>query len=321
MIITKEIFDDFRKKKFDTKEQRLTAGTNLVESLRNKAAGTQIVKNDMFIENSSEGWAKVGRGFTRADDIRKELTPGFYVAALTFSGPILVPFQVTNDDILDLPGEKTEAIVRSIDEFYQKEDTFKALNFLHKRGMILKGQPGVGKSIAAFKAGRDLITKHAGIVIYATDPYAMETNARDIRQVQPKVKILNVIEDIDMMVANYGERKLTAFLDGESSIGGIFTLAITNDDRILSTRLTARPSRFDVIETVGVMSAEARTSFLAQKATSLTPEQIKLWVSKTEDYTVPMLKELMIMVLAYTYSLEESIERINKTFKSKIVDV
>jgi hypothetical protein len=319
-IITKEVFDDFRRAKYETAEQRLEAGTNLVNYIQ-KAAGTQLVKNELFQENNSQGWAKVGRGFRRVDDIRKELTPGFYVATETMSGPILIPFQVTNDDILDLPGEKTESILKAINSFYEAEETFKALNFLHKRGMILKGQPGTGKSVVAFKAGRDLIQKQAGIVIYATDPYAMESNARDIREVQPNAKILNTIEDIDMMVAMYGERKLTAFLDGESSIGGIFSLAITNDDRILSTRLTARPSRFDITETVGVMGKAARVSFLQQKATSLTPEQIELWADKTEDYTVPMLKELMIMVLAYMYSLDDSIARINKTFKSRITDV
>lgn len=319
-VITKDIFDDFRKTKFDTEEQRLIAGNNLVDYVQ-KAAGTQLVKNESFVENNSEGWAKVGRGFRRVEDIRKELTPAFYVATSTMTGPILIPFQVTNDDILDLPGEKTESILKAIYEFYEKEETFKALNFLHKRGMILKGQPGTGKSIVAFKAGRELIQKHAGIVIYATDPYSMEDNARDIREVEPKKSILNTIEDIDMMVALYGERKLTAFLDGESSINGIFTLAITNDDRILSSRLTARPSRFDVTETVGVMSKEARISFLQQKATTLTPEQIEVWAEKTEEYTVPMLKELMIMVLAYTYSLDESIAKINKSFKSKVVDI
>lgn len=315
-------------------DNRKSAGSALVDYLdatsRNptlelgtyvsKAVGTQLVKHDAYVENSATGWAKRGRGFQKVDDIRKELEPGFYAAIETLAGPFLIPFSVTNDDILDLPGEKTANILTAIYDFYDKSDTFKALNFLHKRGMILKGQPGTGKSVIAFKAGRELIQKHGGIVMYATDPYAMDSNLQDIRSVQPDTKILNVIEDIDMMVAMYGERKLTAVLDGESSVDGIFTLAITNDDRILSARITSRPSRFDIIETVGVMSKEARISFLQQKATSLTPEQIQVWADKTEDFTVPMLKELMIMVLAYTYPLEESLSRIKKTFMSKFVD-
>jgi hypothetical protein len=320
MIITRKLFDEFRKTKFDNLEQEKLASTNLVE-VCTKAAGTQLVKNEEFQENNSQGWAKSGRAFYRVDDIRKELTPAFYVATLTMTGPILIPFQVTNDDILDLPGEKTEDIIKRANEFWDLADNFKALNFTHKRGMILKGQPGTGKSIVAFKVGRDLIQKRAGIVIYPTSPYAMEENARNIREVEPNKSILNTIEDIDMMVGMYGERTLTAFLDGESSISGILTLGITNDDRILSSRLTARPSRFDVIETVGVMGKEARISFLQQKATTLTEEQVNLWAEKTEDYTVPMLKELMIMVLAYCYPLEDSVAKINKTFKSAIIDL
>lgn len=320
MQITRKLFDEFRETKFDSEEQIKTAGTNLVEYLA-KAAGTQLVKNELFVENNFKGWSKMGRGFIRQDDIRKELTPGFYAGILTMMGPIVVPFQVTNDDILDLPGEKTEAIIARANEFWDQSTNFAALKFLHKRGILLKGQPGTGKSIVAFKTGRDLIQKRSGLVIYPTNPYSMEACISDMRDVEPEKSILNVIEDIDMMVAMYGERTLTAFLDGESSIGNILTLGITNDATILSKRITARPSRFDVIETVGVMGKDARISFLQQKATSLTEEQVQVWADKTEDYTVPMLKELMILVLAYCYPLDESVEKINKTFKSKVVDV
>lgn len=320
-LITKDTFEDFQSAvKGLTFEQLKTMGSDLA-SYSGKAAGTQLVKNEGFVEESSKGWARYGRSYSRVDDIRKELTPGFYVATYSIIGPILIPFQVTNDDILDLPGEKTESIIKVIDDFYAAKEMFAELKFVHKRGVLLKGQPGTGKSIVAFKAGRAVITKRAGVSIYATDPYSMEDNIRNIREVEPNKEILNVIEDIDMMVGMFGERKLTAFLDGESSVGGMLTLGITNDDRILSHRIMKRPSRFDVIETVGVLTKEARKSFLTQKATSLTPEQINDWVEATDDYTVPMLKELMILVLAYCYPLAESVVKINSTFKSAIVDV
>ena len=74
-------------------------------------------------------------------------------------------------------------------------------------------------------------------------------------------------------------------------------------------------------QTIGVMSKEARRSFLDQKATTLTDEQKTLWVEKTDDFTVPALKELMILVLAYCYPLEESISNIKKHFVSNTPDV
>lgn len=286
-----------------------------------KAAGSQIVKNLGFKEEEITAWAKNSGTYYKVDSARKELTPGFYVATLTMAGPAFIPFSVSQDDILELPDTKTENIVGRGNEFYELKDTFKSLNFLHKRGILLDGQVGTGKSVIAFKLGRNLIREKGGVVLYPTSPYALAYCAADFRAVQPNTDLLTVIEDIDEVCQGYGEKMITSFLDGEFQVNNILTVATTNNIKGLTRRLTARPSRFDVKETITVMTAEARKSFLTQKATTLTAEQIDLWVEKTEDFTVPALKELMILVLAYTYPLEASVVRIRKDFVSRVTDV
>ena len=286
-----------------------------------KAAGSQIVKNLGFEEKEVTAWAKSGGAYYKVDNAREKLTPGFYVATLTMAGPAFIPFVVSQDDILELPDTKGDEIVGRVKEFYDLRDTFKSLNFLHKRGVLLDGQVGTGKSIIAFKSGRDLIQRQAGVVLYSTSPYALVYCATDFRAVQPDTDLMTVIEDIDEVCYGYGEKMITSFLDGEFQVNNILTIATTNNIKGLSKRLTARPSRFDVKATITVMTEEARRSFLSQKATTLTAEQIDLWVSKTADFTVPALKELMILVLAYTYDLDSSVARIRKDFVSNVPDV
>lgn len=53
IVITKDLFDDFRKQTFKTDEERKTAGSRLIsylidESFVNKAAGSQLVKHPSF---------------------------------------------------------------------------------------------------------------------------------------------------------------------------------------------------------------------------------------------------------------------------------
>lgn len=286
-----------------------------------KAAGTQLIKNLGFEEKEVTAWAKHGGAYYKVDNAREQLAPGFYIATLTLAGPAFIPFSVSNDEILELPDNKTSRIVEKGNEFWTLEETFAKLNFLHKRGILLDGQVGTGKSVIAFKLGRNLIQEHAGVVIYPTDPYSLAYCAADFREVQPSTKLMCVIEDIDEVCYGYGEKMITSFLDGEFQVNNILTIATTNNIKGLSKRLTARPSRFDVKDTIGVMSKEARRSFLDQKATTLTDEQKTLWVEKTEDFTVPALKELCILVLAYCYPLEESVDRIRKDFVSTTPDV
>ena len=286
-----------------------------------KAAGTQLVKNLGFEEKEVTAWAKHGGAYFKVDNAREQLTPGFYVATLTMAGPAFIPFSVSNDQILELPDQKTSTIVEKGNEFWTLEETFAKLDFLHKRGILLDGQVGTGKSVIAFKLGRNLIQQHAGVVLYPTSPYAAAYCSADFREVQPSTKLMCAIEDIDEVCYGYGEKMITAFLDGEFQVNNILTIATTNNIKALSKRLTARPSRFDVKETIGVMSKEARKSFLDQKATTLTEEQKILWVEKTDDFTVPALKELCILVLAYCYPLDESVDRIRKDFVSSVPDV
>ena len=286
-----------------------------------KAAGTQLIKNLGFQEKEVTAWAKHGGAYYKVDNAREQLTPGFYVATLTMAGPAFIPFSVANDQILELPDQKTSLIVDKGNEFWELEETFAKLNFLHKRGILLDGQVGTGKSVIAFKLGRNLIQKHAGVILYPTNPYALAYCAADFREVQPSTKLMCTIEDIDEVCYGYGEKMITSFLDGEFQVNNILSIATTNNIKGLTKRLTARPSRFDVKETIGVMSKEARKSFLDQKATTLTEEQKVLWVEKTDDFTIPALKELMILVLAYCYPLEDSIANIRKHFVSNTPDV
>lgn len=285
-----------------------------------KSAGTQLVKNAKFDNEEIAGWAKFDGAYHKISNACKELEPGFYIATLTMSGPCFIKFTISQDQILELPDSKTEEIINRGTEFWSLKETFSELNFLHKRGILLDGQVGTGKSVIAFKLGKNLIEKHGGVVIYPTSPYALKYCVSDLREVQPNTKIMVVLEDLDEICASYGEKMITAFLDGEFQVNSILTVATTNNIKGLSSRLTARPSRFDVKETISVLSREARVGFLKQKATTLTEEQIQNWADKTEDFTVPALKELMILVLAYCYPLDESIDKIRKNFVSKMPD-
>src|SRR5262249_23195198 len=67
------------------------------------------------------------------------------------------------------------------------------------------------------------------------------------RQVEPDRPIVCVFEDIDAIIAVYGDSDLLQWLDGNQQVDRAGNLASTNYPEKLDRRIIARPRRFDRI--------------------------------------------------------------------------
>ncbi len=119
------------------------------------------------------GWALDEDGHFRPLKalIQSHIAPGLYELLATpptefMPGTIeLKPLEAVTDKLLTLPGSLTEYIVRTAEEFWMKGDEYKAMGLVHKRGLMLEGKPGTGKTAICLLAGQE-IGKRGGIAIF-----------------------------------------------------------------------------------------------------------------------------------------------------------
>lgn len=253
-----------------------------------------------------------GTGFVPSTKTIKTLPAGAY--HIRFSQAVGIYFDtahVITDELIEFPDTQSDKIIAEIDLFWTLKQKFNDFKLLHKRGYILWGPQGSGKSSTiAFIMKKMKDT--GGLVIVADNPQFLSSALASLRAVEPNRPIVVVWEDLDSIVRQYGESEVLAVLDGESQVDNICFIATTNFPEMLNDRITNRPSRFDRIEKIGMPSAEARRIYLEAKAkTTVSPDGIDL-VAETEGLSIAHLRELIIGIWCLGAPASEVLKRLQK---------
>ncbi|HQU47132.1 MAG TPA: ATP-binding protein, partial [Pirellulales bacterium] len=187
---------------------------------------------------------------------------------LTPDAAILDAFQpCTWRDVALEPGVR-ETIERNTVEVLRRREAFQRHGVPLKRGILLYGQPGTGKTmIAKVLAGLNLAT-----FIYATaaDMCGL-AGVRDVFELARKLAPTIVFfEDLDLFAheRGYGRSgvlgEILAQLDGFENNDGLIFIGTTNDLQAIDPAIRQRPSRFDVVLNLGLPSRVARRTILAR---------------------------------------------------------
>lgn len=222
------------------------------------------------------------------------------------------------DELYELPSPEIESILNDIKIFWKKRDTYREYNFVHKRGILLYGDPGCGKSGIIQLCVKDLIENENGIVINIKedeDFKAFIDFVPTIRSIEPERPLIVILEDIDSLAGEdrYSTTKLLNILDGVKQIENVVYIATTNYPEKLQERITNRPSRFDRRYEVQMPSRAIRESYIKNKLSDDDLKNINLdeWLDGSEDMSLSHLKELVISVIVMGKDFKESLATLN----------
>ncbi|MFT3713457.1 MAG: ATP-binding protein [Archangium sp.] len=202
------------------------------------------------------------------------------------------------DDLI-LPEELRVQLREDLHRFVHGRATYEKHKVAWKRGLLLIGPPGNGKTHTL----RALIAETKWPVLYVKSFRGRHSDAEEgIAQVFARARraapCVVVLEDLDCLIDEGNRSVLLNELDGFAENEGILVLASTNHPEKLDRSLLDRPSRFDRKLHFGLPAAAERRRYLekwqrsVEPALKLTEAALVQLVEGTHGFTFAYLKEL-----------------------------
>jgi len=218
--------------------------------------------------------------------------------------------------ILD-PVMKKEIRLNSVD-FLKCCEKLEKFGVPLKRGIILAGAPGTGKT-AICKA---LMFEGEGITRIATSAHRMirEEYISDMFVIAQELNpTIIFIEDLDFIGQERNDFfrgrpaliALLAEMDGIEEKKAIVTIATTNDVETLDKALSERPSRFDRVFKIGLPNHHQRYELLKclSRKNPLSEEITEYILKKTDGFTPAQLQEIVHgMVISHVARGEDTMQ-------------
>ena len=233
------------------------------------------------------------------------------------------PFKT--DELYQLPSYEIQDILRDIQNFWDRRDKYREYNFVHKRGILMYGEPGCGKSGIIQLISKQLI-ENDGIILNIKDHDDVEYFIDFIatfRKIEAHRPLIVLLEDIDSIAGenNHATSKLLNILDGVKQIEDVVYIATTNYPEKLQERITNRPSRFDRRYKVELPNKEIRDAYIRHKLTDedLTNVDINEWVKRTEGMSLSHLKEVVISTIVMGREFEEVMDNLEGLKKAPTI--
>jgi AAA+ superfamily predicted ATPase len=252
------------------------------------------------------GWSKHPNGAYRPAGMQVDtMSPGVYNVEMdSFTGLNFMPVDVQSEPLIAV-GNTAAVVTNQIQRFLASEDKFRQYQIAYKRGILLHGKPGNGKS-CLIRIVANAITGIGGVTLMLSNPEDFENAYTTFRGIEPNTPILAVFEDLDGLIRSWGEESLTNAMDGMKEIHRIVFVASTNFLGRLSKRVL-RPSRFDLIIEVGCPNVDARRKYLQHLAKG---ENVGSWAEKTKGLTFADLKELFVSVNILGADFDQVVKRL-----------
>lgn len=225
-----------------------------------------------------------------------QLPAGAYTCTLDPYGREIYHFRnLLIDSLINVEGSLPDRILKEINQFWSCGSRFAKYGFLHRRGYLLYGKQGGGKSSLIHQIIQGII-RQGHVAFFCDYPRAFTQCVEKFREVEPSRPVLCVFEDIDSIIENYGESELLQWLDGNHQINKAVNLATTNYPEKLDPRIHSRPRRFDRILRIESPDTNIRRAYFTEKVKDLTNEELTQWVQLSEGLSFASLAELVISV-------------------------
>lgn len=245
---------------------------------------------------------------------------------ITITFPVLPPTART--DVV-LPEPVLRRVERHSIDIASRRAALLAAGQHLKRGLLLHGPPGTGKTHTT----RYVVQQLAGSTVFLLSGRSLHlvgAVTQLARELQPAVVVL---EDVDLVAEerSHGPSaspvlfELLDAMDGSAADADLLFLLTTNRADLLEPALASRPGRVDVAVEIGLPDADARRALLEVYTRGVPmkvgPAAVDDAVARTEGVTASFIKELVRRaVLEALTESGEPLERVTEAQLDRALD-
>lgn len=204
---------------------------------------------------------------------------------------------------------------------------------INKRGIIIEGPPGGGKTSLGYIICNNLIDK---TIIWITPEVLTEGNYKTYSSIKILYRLADFVtpcviflEDLDLFsrdrdsggdIVSLGA--LMNILDGVNSIANTVTIGTTNRLDAIEKALKNRPGRFDRIVKVSTLGKNLREKMLRNRLSDwkFTTKILKDIVNKTDDWTGAELQEFINSLNLNFINSNKKYKKITDNLVNKVID-
>lgn len=267
---------------------------------------------ELLAETSNTQWHKTDNVYFPAMPTIDALPPGFYSAFMVYGAIKYQKQEISTEGIFPTGSANATEIMDDFDKFWASEARFRKYEVPYRRGILLSGPPGSGKTCIIKLLADKMVNEQHGVVLdLHNNTGIVEVAINSIHEIHPDMPIMVVMEDIDHYYHNASNALLNA-MDGTCIIDKVLFIATTNSVHKLGDALINRPGRFDTHYQIKPANTKVREDFIRTLLPNDDLEKIPVgqWARDTKDLPFGHIKELVVSVMVFEKDYKKTLERL-----------